>query len=103
MDNTEEAVRKNLIMQSHRFVSSGNREGATAELGVNFLCDRLDAELDELRGVVPDAEMRRAEKFPHSRRQLTAAEDALPKEFDWRPRGGVSPVRCKNSVYLCKE
>ncbi|CAH2056991.1 unnamed protein product, partial [Iphiclides podalirius] len=101
VDNTEEAVRKNLIMQSHRFVSSGNREGATAELGVNFLCDRLDAELDELRGVEPGAELRRAERFPHSRRQLSAAEDALPKQFDWRPRGGVSPVRYQGSCMSC--
>lgn len=97
-EGAEEAVRKNLLVQSHRFVSSGNRQGATAQLSVNFLCDRLDAELAELRGVQPADEMRRAERFPHPRRQLAAAEDTLPRQFDWRPRGAVSPVRCKNRM-----
>ncbi|KPJ14337.1 Digestive cysteine proteinase 1 [Papilio machaon] len=29
---------------------------------------------------------------------LAAAEDALPRHFDWRPRGAVSPVRCKRNA-----
>ncbi|VVC90240.1 unnamed protein product [Leptidea sinapis] len=94
IDDKEEAVRKNLLMQHSRFTSSGNREGATVELGLNFLGDRLDVELESLMGVQLSQERFPAERFPHERRDLQRAEPRLPDKFDWRPRGAVSPVRC---------
>ncbi|XP_050671316.1 uncharacterized protein LOC126969793 isoform X3 [Leptidea sinapis] len=93
IDDKEEAVRKNLLMQHSRFTSSGNREGATVELGLNFLGDRLDVELESLMGVQLSQERFPAERFPHERRDLQRAEPRLPDKFDWRPRGAVSPVR----------
>ncbi|XP_045761802.1 uncharacterized protein LOC123865029 [Maniola jurtina] len=101
VDEAEEAMRKNLLMQHMRFTRSGNREGATFELGVNFLGDRLDAELDELLGVRAEPERELAEPFPHSRSDLRAADKALPERFDWRPRGAVSPVRYQGSCASC--
>lgn len=100
IDNNEEALRKNLLIQHIRFIQSGNREGATFELGVNYLGDRLDDELQALLGVRAAAENIRAEQFPHSRASLQSEETRLPDRFDWRPRGAVSPVRCK-SLCVC--
>lgn len=94
-DSAEEAMRKNLFVQTERFVASGNRLGASFAMGRNFLADRLDAELQALLGVTLDDEHFAAEDFPHARHQLRDLEDQLPTEFDWRERGGVTPVRCK--------
>ncbi|XP_038218677.1 uncharacterized protein LOC119837223 [Zerene cesonia] len=91
-DDIEEAVRKNLLMQNTRFTSSGNRQGGTSQLGINYLGERLDAELQLLMGVEPSGRDS-AERFPHSRRQLQKMDSRLPDRFDWRPRGGVSPVQ----------
>lgn len=88
-------MRKNLLIQHSRFISSGNREGATFELGVNYLGDRLNDELENLLGVNLSTENIRAEHFPHNRSTVQSEEKRLPNRFDWRPRGGVSPVRCK--------
>ncbi|CAH0717525.1 unnamed protein product, partial [Brenthis ino] len=101
IDNIEEAVRKNLLIQHSRFISSGNREGATFELGVNFLGDRLNDELENLLGVNLSAENIRAEHFPHNRSSVQSEEARLPNRFDWRPRGGVSPVRYQGSCSSC--
>ncbi|XP_069355821.1 uncharacterized protein [Maniola hyperantus] len=93
VDDAEEAVRKNAVLQGSRFVASGNRAGATFQLDVNFLGDRLDAELRGLRGAARGGTGQRAERFPHGRRALGSLAPRLPAAFDWRAEGGVSPVR----------
>lgn len=79
---------------SRRFISSGNRQGASFELGTNFLADRLGAELAQLLGVTEDAADVTAESFPYSDDEMRRLEPELPQAFDWRDEGGVSEVRC---------
>lgn len=97
-DATEEAVRKNVVMQLNRFAAAGSRVGATFSLGTTSLSDRLQAEMAALTGLRAGAERLPAEPFPYSREQTRALHDHLPDEFDWRKLGGVTPA--KRNIHL---
>lgn len=101
VDDVEWAVRKNLIMQTSRYVASSNRQGATFETELNLFGDRLKEELRPLLGVhssevealLPPDDFE-AEGSVRRGRQ-TIAGRRLPSRFDWRDVGGVSHVRCQ--------
>lgn len=91
-------MRKTQFVQHSRFVNSCNREGASFEAEVNFLGDRLDAELDVLLGTsFSESDERAGDKDAGtlSAEELRDQQQQLPREFDWRPRGAVTPVRCE--------
>lgn len=99
-DSTEEAVRKNLLMQSNRFAASGNRVGATFAMGATPLADRLLEELRALTGAQERRERLPSEPFPLTRAQTRDLHDDLPAEFDWRERGGVTHVRRQCPLHM---
>ncbi|XP_063542591.1 counting factor associated protein D-like isoform X2 [Cydia strobilella] len=100
IDPVEEAVRKNLLTQSTRFIEAGNRATSSFEMGVNFLADRLDEEISQLFGVrEPEGLVEEGMvPFPYSEKEVKTASDKLPEEFDWRKYGAVSPVRYQGTT-----
>ncbi|CAH0587839.1 unnamed protein product [Chrysodeixis includens] len=93
LDKLEEAVRKNVLMQYVRYLSAANRQGASFEMEINFLSDRLAVEFEQVYGVKESADADKGDMFPHSAEELKALEKSLPRKFDWRRRGAVTPVR----------
>ncbi|CAF4859840.1 unnamed protein product [Pieris macdunnoughi] len=101
-DAREEGVRKSALVTFVRFINSANRQGSTARYGVNSFCDRVEAELRQMLGVeMHPGDIDNAEQFPYSRRDVSRREQRLPEQFDWRPRGAVSPVKKQVQCQSC--
>ncbi|KAM3955806.1 uncharacterized protein ACR2FA_010246 [Aphomia sociella] len=101
VDGTEEAVRKNLLMQTTRFTESANRQAGTAKMALNFLADRLLTEVGYLVGVEKGVDLRPGEKFPYLRTELRDIADKLLDRFDWRSQNAVTHVRYQNACKAC--
>ncbi|XP_063388320.1 uncharacterized protein LOC134674192 [Cydia fagiglandana] len=99
LDPAEEAVRKNLLVQSSRFIEAGNRLCSGFKMAANFMSDRLDDEINQLFGVQEPPEGTSEPglvPFPYSESEVKSIK--LEDEFDWRPLGAVSPVRFQETT-----
>ncbi|XP_061723827.1 uncharacterized protein LOC133530035 isoform X1 [Cydia pomonella] len=99
LDPAEEAVRKNLLVKSSRFIEAGNRLASGFKMAANFLADRLDDEINQLFGVQEPpvgASEPGLVPFPYTENEVKNIK--LDDEFDWRPLGAVSPVRFQDTT-----
>ncbi|XP_063542729.1 counting factor associated protein D-like [Cydia strobilella] len=99
LDPAEEAVRKNLLVKSSRFIEAGNRLSSGFKMAANFMADRLDDEINQLLGFEAPPEGASEPglvPFPYSENEVKSIK--LDDEFDWRPLGAVSPVRFQDTT-----
>ncbi|XP_063369892.1 uncharacterized protein LOC134658213 [Cydia amplana] len=99
LDPAEEAVRKNLLVKSTRFIEAGNRLASGFKMAANFMADRLDDEISQLFGVQAPPEGASEPglvPFPYTEDEVKNIK--LDDEFDWRPLGAVSPVRFQDTT-----
>ncbi|GBP90310.1 Digestive cysteine proteinase 2 [Eumeta japonica] len=100
----EDVLRRNILMQKARFVGCVNRRGETFRLEINFLADRLKAEVAQLFGALPfphGAVTTASVPFPYDRSTLRRRARTLPRAFDWREKGAIGPVEFQGTCMSC--
>lgn len=88
-NQTHERQRKNIFRQNLRYISSKNRESIHFRLAVNHLADMSDNELKILNGKLYSGDENNGLPFDKTKYNLTD----IPKQWDWRLVGAVTPVK----------
>ncbi|KAK2725587.1 hypothetical protein QYM36_000177 [Artemia franciscana] len=97
-NETEQESRKNVFRHNLRYIHSKNRANLSFRLGVNHLADRTQAELKVLRGKQKSSGgYNGGLPFKYTKKELRD----VPKAFDWRLRGAVTPVRDQSVCGSC--
>ncbi|CAH0720620.1 unnamed protein product, partial [Brenthis ino] len=101
-DQTEHEMRKNIFAENLRRVQDHNRKNTSFKLGINKFSDRTPEEMKKMKGL-----RRRKEgqigtvPFPYSKTEIADISKDLPKEFDLRMLGVITPVKDQDMCGSC--
>lgn len=98
----EHALRKSIFAQNIRLISSVNKRNLTYKLGINQFSDWTPEELERSRGAIPRPKGKVGTiKFPYVESELQDILEALPKQYDMRLDGLISPIKDQGTCGSC--
>ncbi|KAJ0171289.1 hypothetical protein K1T71_012839 [Dendrolimus kikuchii] len=100
--NEEHELRKEIFHANWRLVTEHNRKNLSYRLELNEFADKTDEELAYLTATYPsNPEKIRASPFPHTQEEVENLVQELPREYDLRIEGLISPVKNQASCGSC--
>lgn len=101
-DIKEHEMRKSIFHKNWRMVNDHNRKDLSYRMELNEFADRTEEELGYLTATYPsDPKKSRALPYPHTQEEIDNLVQQVPREYDLRIEGLISPVKNQASCGSC--
>ncbi|KAI5634139.1 papain family cysteine protease domain-containing protein [Phthorimaea operculella] len=101
-EDDEHQKRKEIFKRNWRMIEKHNAKKLGYTLGLNQFADKTMKELAYLSGTgIPKDPIRGTHDFPHTESEVDDIMTDLPKDFDLRMEGVITPVRNQASCGSC--
>ncbi|XP_050345063.1 digestive cysteine proteinase 2-like [Nymphalis io] len=101
-DESEHELRRKIFEKNLRLIQEHNNKDSTFTLGINKLADQTPEEMRRRKGLQRRKEGESGNvPFPYTKSKLLKISQTLPKEFDLRLLGVISPVKDQEDCGCC--
>nr|XP_026495201.1 digestive cysteine proteinase 2-like [Vanessa tameamea] len=101
-DENEHELRRKIFEKNLRLIQEHNSKDSTFTLGINKLADQTPEEMERRKGLQRRKEGETGNvPFPYTKSSISDISQTLPKEFDLRLLGVISPVKDQEDCGCC--